>query len=169
MRSQNRPRADALPRARAVVGLALAVAVGAAGCSSDEPKRVKASVKSASSAHATHKANGRPLVARVVWVPTAGGGSLHVVPTQAGRTDKATTGAAAWIQVQRLAKRAGGKAAQVVDEPGMKAQFVCHWQFARIKEPKKPSWNLEPWRPVVSEKAMIDARCNPGGAEGADQ
>jgi hypothetical protein len=50
----------------------------------------------------------------------------------------------------------------------MRAQFDCHWRFARIVEPDKPSWNLEPWRPVVTESEMVDARCNPGGPESAE-
>ena len=49
--------------------------------------------------------------------------------------------------------------------PGMRDQFMCHWQFAEIAEPGKTSWNLEPWRPVVSTTKMIDAGCNPGGTE----
>ena len=51
------------------------------------------------------------------------------------------------------------------DIPGMREQFVCHWQFAELSQPGKVSWNLEPWRPVVSPDAMIDAGCNPGGSE----
>lgn len=49
--------------------------------------------------------------------------------------------------------------------PGMEAQFSCHWIFARMLSPGKPSWNLEPWRPVVSTQDMLAAGCNPGGAE----
>jgi hypothetical protein len=47
----------------------------------------------------------------------------------------------------------------------MRDQYACHWRFARIVDPDKTSWNLEPWRPVVSESEMIGSRCNPGGAE----
>ncbi|SPM38846.1 hypothetical protein MNAB215_1027, partial [Mycobacterium numidiamassiliense] len=51
------------------------------------------------------------------------------------------------------------------DTPGMRAQFVCHWQFAEIVQPGKPSWNLEPWRPVVDDAEMVASGCNPGGQE----
>ncbi len=61
--------------------------------------------------------------------------------------------AAAWAEVVALDPSA--------DTPGMQAQFDCHWRFARIIEPEKPSWNLEPGRPVVAEEDMIGARCNP--------
>lgn len=175
---------------RRSVGTACAAVIAASvmsGCSSDDVgkareqgSRATRSVASAArsggararatmSARASQKADGTPLIQSVAWVPTSGGGSLHVTPTKNGRTKMSVTGNVAWIQVQRLARAEGGQAAAVVDKPGMKAQFVCHWQFARVKEPHKPSWNLEPWRPVVSEKALIDARCNPGGAEGPDQ
>ena len=51
------------------------------------------------------------------------------------------------------------------DMPGMKAQFLCHWHFAEFAEPGKVSWNLEPWRNVVSDQQMVAAGCNPGGTE----
>ena len=102
-----------------------------------------------------------PFVARVQWVRASGGRSLHIVPTASGR---AAQGAAnddeAWAEVLRLAPDA--------DQPGMRAQFDCHWTFARVVDPDKPSWNLEPWRPVVTDSQMVDARCNPGGPESAE-
>jgi hypothetical protein len=51
------------------------------------------------------------------------------------------------------------------DTAGMRAQFVCHWQFAEAADPGKVSWNLEPWRPVVDSATMIETRCNPGAPE----
>lgn len=144
-------------------------AAAAAQTAKAKAQSAKTKAQSTMSARASAKADGTKLIEKVQWVTTSGGGSLHVTPTKAGRSNKSATGNVAWIQVQRLAEAAGGKEAAVVDKPGMKAQFVCHWQFARVKEPNKPSWNLEPWRPVVSEKALVQARCNPGGAEGADQ
>ena len=36
--------------------------------------------------------------------------------------------------------------------PGMRAQFMCHWQFAELADPGKVSWNLEPWRPEVDRR-----------------
>ena len=91
----------------------------------------------------------------------SGGRSLRVFPTASGRTAQGTADAdEAWAEVLGLAADA--------DQPGMRAQFDCHWRFARIVEPDKPSWNLEPWRPVVAESEMVDARCNPGGPESAE-
>jgi Protein of unknown function (DUF2599) len=49
--------------------------------------------------------------------------------------------------------------------PGMREQFVCHWQYAEFAQPGKSSWNLEPWRPEVSPSQMVDAGCNPGNVQ----
>ncbi len=97
-------------------------------------------------------------IASVRWVRDTRGRSLHVVPTAAGRVTK-DDGAQgdAWREVVRRAPDAATAT--------MRAQFDCHWQYARLAQPAKPSWNLETWRPVVSAQAMFDARCNPGGPE----
>jgi len=102
-----------------------------------------------------------PFIASATWVRATGGRSLHIVPTPSGRVAQgATDDDEAWSEVLRLAPDA--------NQPGMRAQFDCHWTFARLVQPDKPSWNLEPWRPVVTESQMTDARCNPGGPESAE-
>ena len=45
----------------------------------------------------------------------------------------------AWTEVLTLSPDA--------DIPGMREQFMCHWQYAELAYPDKTSWNLEPWRP----------------------
>lgn len=104
-----------------------------------------------------------PYIAKVTWVSYDGLPTLRVYPTAAGRqvagemsktpgqTDEA------WGEVLAQAPDA--------DTPGMRAQFVCHWRFAEFAEPGKTSWDLEPWRPSVSDNAMLVAGCNPGGPE----
>ena len=99
-----------------------------------------------------------PYVDHVEWAQTAVGASLQVYPTPAGRrTDNPQGADIAWAEVVRLDPGA--------DSPGMRAQFDCHWDFARAVEPDKVSWNLEPSRPVVSDQVMIQTRCNPGAPE----
>ncbi|MFT4085865.1 MAG: DUF2599 domain-containing protein [Gordonia sp. (in: high G+C Gram-positive bacteria)] len=99
-----------------------------------------------------------PYIDRVAWAQTAVGPSLQIYPTPAGRQVSGTgVEDEAWGEVLKLDSGA--------DTPGMRAQFDCHWTFARLMDPDKPSWNLEPDRPVVSESDMIAARCNPGGPE----
>jgi hypothetical protein len=90
--------------------------------------------------------------------------SLRVYPTESGRAaaGRVGTDAAAdesWAEVLALTPDA--------DTPGMREQFLCHWQFSEFPWPGKVSWNLEPWRPLVDDETMLDAGCNPGGAEEA--
>lgn len=102
-----------------------------------------------------------PYVDHVEWVKWGDLSSLRVYPTAAARqaSGLATSGQgeAAWAQVLALSPDA--------DIPGMKPQFVCHWEFAERYSPGKTSWNLEPWRPEVPYEDMVRAGCNPGGTE----
>jgi hypothetical protein len=103
-----------------------------------------------------------PYIARTEWVHWGDLSSLRVYPTAAGRAEAAQLGTTAqgdeaWAEVVSSAPDA--------DTPGMREQFLCHWQLAEFAEPGKTSWNLEPWRPTVSESTMVAAGCNPGGTE----
>jgi uncharacterized protein DUF2599 len=103
-----------------------------------------------------------PYVDHVAWAKWGDMSSLRVYPTPAGRLasgqpNTAAQAAEAWSEVLTLSPDA--------DIPGMREQFVCHWQWAEIAEPGKVSWNLEPWRPEVSQDQMVAAGCNPGGTQ----
>jgi Protein of unknown function (DUF2599) len=103
-----------------------------------------------------------PFVDHTQWAQWGRLTSLRVYPTPAGRAaarQGGTTGAAdeAWAEVLSLSPDA--------DTPGMRAQFICHWQFAEFAQPGKTSWNLEPWRPVVDDSEMVASGCNPGAPE----
>ncbi|WP_201377291.1 DUF2599 domain-containing protein [Mycobacterium intracellulare] len=103
-----------------------------------------------------------PFVDHIEWAQWQGRSSLRVFPSAAGRSASRTPdtmGRAdeAWAEVLALAPDA--------DTPGMRAQFLCHWQFAEVARPGKISWNLEPWRPVVDDAEMVASDCNPGGRE----
>lgn len=103
-----------------------------------------------------------PYVERTQWVEYDGGTSLRVYPTDTGRTEAGETGTLrqgeqAWSEVVNRNPDA--------NTSGMREQFLCHWQFAEFILPGKTSWNLEPWRPVVSTLSMLANGCNPGGAE----
>jgi hypothetical protein len=159
--------------------LAALVVVALAGCSADpaasagrttsattsppssaSPSTTTSTAPPTSSTSATPTAV-PPFVARVQWVRGSGGRSLHIVPTASGRAAQgALDDDEAWDEVLRLAADA--------DQPGMRAQFDCHWTFARLVDPGKTSWNIEPWRPVVTDRQMVDARCNPGAPESAE-
>jgi hypothetical protein len=105
---------------------------------------------------------GPPYVDHVQWAKWADLSSLRVYPTQAARQASLQPGTdaqadEAWAEVLTLSPDA--------DSPGMKAQFLCHWHFAEFAQPGKVSWNLEPWRNLVSDEQMVAAGCNPGGTE----
>lgn len=105
---------------------------------------------------------GPPYVAAAEWAKWGDLSSLRVYPTDAARTASAQFGTTAeadeaWAEVLTITPDA--------DIPGMREQFMCHWQYAEIAEPGKTSWNLEPWRPEVTGEAMVAAHCNPGGTE----
>lgn len=100
-------------------------------------------------------------VDHVEWAKWGDLSSLRVYPTPAARQASGMAspaqGEAAWAQVLALSPDA--------DIPGMKPQFICHWEFAELYSPGKTSWNLEPWRPQVSYEQMVQTGCNPGGTE----
>ena len=102
-----------------------------------------------------------PYIDHTAWAQFGGKSSLRVYPTRAGRRASGPAsvpqGNEAWLEVVADAPDA--------DTPGMQAQFLCHWYFAEAARPGKASWNLEPWRPVVDDAAMVSAKCNPGGEE----
>ncbi len=105
---------------------------------------------------------GPPYVASAEWAKWGDLSSLRVYPTDAARVASAEFGTGtqadeAWTEVLTLSPDA--------DIPGMREQFMCHWQYAEIAYPGKTSWNLEPWRPEVSGDEMLAAQCNPGGTE----
>lgn len=105
-----------------------------------------------------------PFVDHTQWTHWKGLSSLRVFPTASGRAEAAQPGTAAsadeaWAEVLALSPGA--------DTAGMRAQFLCHWQFAEQAQPGKASWNLEPWRPVVDDTEMVESGCNPGGPEEA--
>ncbi|HZU46783.1 MAG TPA: DUF2599 domain-containing protein [Mycobacterium sp.] len=100
-----------------------------------------------------------PFVDHTEWVHWGNLSSLRVYPTPSGRAaaSRQADPDEAWTEVLALAPGA--------DSPGMRAQFVCHWQLAELAQPGKVSWNLEPWRPVVDDATMAASGCNPGGPE----
>lgn len=102
-----------------------------------------------------------PFIDHTQWVGYGSHTSLRVYPTASGRAAAGQLGKTpqqideAWNEVVASAPTA--------DTPGMRSQFVCHWRLAEFAQPGKPSWNLEPWRPVVDDNTMILDGCNPGG------
>ncbi|MDT5231840.1 MAG: hypothetical protein QOI39_2340 [Mycobacterium sp.] len=102
-----------------------------------------------------------PFVEHTQWVRWNQLPSLRVYPTASGRAAARQLGSVgpeadeAWSEVLALAPDAA--------TPGMHEQFLCHWELAEVFQSGKPSWNLEPWRPVVDDTTMVGSGCNPGG------
>lgn len=94
-------------------------------------------------------------IVSATWTRAEGGRSLEVVPADALRDcagplvrwDDIPPG---WSSVLTLA---GSEA----DSPGMLQQYTCHLRFA----PAKDTWNLEPWRPDVTQEQLWATGCNP--------
>ncbi|WP_433665063.1 DUF2599 domain-containing protein [Nocardia sp. CA-128927] len=174
MGHSNRPtrlsrRADVARQARTTVLLCAALLPTACGSSSPAAVSPVTTTISATSPPARTSAApsntptvdpyaGQPLIDHTDWTDAVDGARLLVYPTPAGRqTTFPGTDERAWQEVLAQAPDA--------DTPGMRDQFICHWTWARLVEPDKPSWNLEPWRPAVGYQATVEARCNPGGPE----
>lgn len=165
---------ESAARAVGVLAVLSAVASGCANSNSDlrsgsppAATTTVSAVTTASPAHRTRTAPptptvdpyaGLPLIDHVEWTEYADGPRLMVHPTRAGR-DTTFPGAdlRAWQEIRT--------ADPAADTPGMRDQFRCHWEWARLIAPDKPTWNLEPWRPSVGYDATVDAACNPGGPE----
>lgn len=98
------------------------------------------------------------LIGHLEWAENRYGPQLLIHPSAAGRADFfPTAGDRAWQEVLQLNPAA--------DTPGMYEQFLCHWYAARLVQPDKPTWDLEPWRPPVGLLATVQAKCNPGDPE----
>lgn len=97
-----------------------------------------------------------PLVSSARWVHEPEGYRLRVRPSIAGRNH-------AWQAVgQALSQALGAARPTPVRLSGavrssLREQLRCHAVFA----PRKPTWDLEAWRPDVGYAATVRARCNP--------
>ncbi|MEY4397885.1 MAG: hypothetical protein RLZ53_461 [Actinomycetota bacterium] len=102
---------------------------------------------------------GQYLISYIVWDFSAAalaayGPTLKVYPTEFGRYTGILARDAAWLEVLKLAGSRANKQ-NLID------QFMCHWDYVRIKEPRKASWNLDSARPNVGFWPTVWADCNP--------
>ena len=145
-------------RIGAVVSIAGCLVAASACGGPDTAQHPTTSTSGSVVARSTDPYADRPLIDHTTWTTTTKGQQLEVFSTHEGRVDTyPAAGARAWSEIVATAPDA--------DLPGMRDQFFCHWAYARIAEPDKPSWNLEPWRPDVGPQATMSASCNPGGPE----
>jgi len=45
----------------------------------------------------------------------------------------------------------------------MRDQCICHVQIVSVRSSRKPTWNLDEWRPNVGYAQTVNSACNPGG------
>ncbi|RHA37785.1 DUF2599 domain-containing protein [Cellulomonas rhizosphaerae] len=88
-------------------------------------------------------------ITKTRWANQEGGRSLAVTPTAWTRAGGLAAHDLVWSQLVEREPDANSAT--------MRAQLQCH----ELGAPDKPTWNLEPWRPEVSDLEMIAARCNP--------
>ncbi|MCV7380856.1 aldehyde dehydrogenase [Mycobacterium alsense] len=101
----------------------------------------------------------------VQWVRQGDRSTLRIFPTPWGWAGAGmfTNGAQSYDAWNELLENA-----PEADSQTMLNQFLCYWQLASFTNPAKVgTWNLEPWRPVVSNTIMINSGCNPGGPDEA--
>lgn len=174
MRSGARRAPGRGPRGAAAAALVVSAVFAVAGCGDDSASTESPAPATTTTAVRTSEAPtsappaepttdpfaGSPLIDHTEWTDDPDGRRLHVYPTAAGRADRFPTALdRAWSEVLADSPDA--------DSPGMYDQFQCHWVWARMVAPNKPSWNLEPWRPAVGYQATVQAMCNPGGPDPA--
>ena len=131
-----------MPLSRRTLALLGVLAVGLGACNAWQDRaefappqsRWRATEPSPASADAPPP----PYIDHTEWVHWADLSSLRVYPTPAGRlaSTEFVKPDEAWSEVLADAPDA--------DLPGMRDQFVCHWELAEAAEPGKTSWNLEP-------------------------
>lgn len=102
---------------------------------------------------------GQYLISKIVWDNSAAalaayGPTLKVYPTEFGRYTGILARDAAWDEVLKLAGSRANKQ-NLVD------QFMCHWDYVRVSDPRKVSWNLDSARPNVGFWPTVWAKCNP--------
>jgi hypothetical protein len=82
-----------------------------------------------------------------------------VSPTDAARqaVGSYAAGDEGWRQLEALLP----DLAEHESRDRLRHQYICHQQFATVKEPDKPTWDLELDRPDVGYAETVKARCNP--------
>ncbi|MBE6483084.1 MAG: DUF2599 domain-containing protein [Actinomyces ruminicola] len=86
------------------------------------------------------------------WSPT-----LKVYPTFWGRIAGADVGWVVWMETLYKTEREGHPDP---DTSTMRHQFYCHYDFVRIVDPDKESWNLDTRIPDKGYLGFLASRCN---------
>ncbi|MGB8403233.1 MAG: DUF2599 domain-containing protein [Mycobacterium sp.] len=114
-------------------------------------------------AHADRTPDAPQYIDHVAWEYHGDRATLRIYPTMWGwhAAGVFTNGAQiydAWAELLEDAPEA--------NTLSMQNQFFCNWQLSKLLTPGKVgTWNIAPWRPVVTSTLMIQSGCKPGGLD----
>ncbi|MGO2037572.1 MAG: DUF2599 domain-containing protein [Brevibacterium sp.] len=102
---------------------------------------------------------GMKLIKKTVWAKKNNKYSptLKVYPTTWGRTASSIARGYAWEETRTKTKRKGWPNPNT---KSMKNQFYCHYDFVRIRAPRKESWNLDTKLPNRGYWGFAKKGCN---------
>lgn len=102
---------------------------------------------------------GMKLIKKTVWAKKNNKYSptLKVYPTAWGRTASSVARGYAWEETRAKTKRKGWPNPNT---KSMKNQFYCHYDFVRIRAPRKESWNLDTKLPNRGYWGFVKKGCN---------
>ncbi len=108
----------------------------------------------------------RDLISSARWAYHTEGWTLMVAPTGWARFNAGSYGIGKldWNELYAKYRNSGLN----TNLGGMRDQLICHQQIVAIRSPRKPTWNLDEWRPDVSYTSTVNASCNPGGSRWFD-
>jgi hypothetical protein len=109
---------------------------------------------------------GFDMISSARWVHRSDGWTMEVTPTGWARSFAGgyLPGVYGWNELYDKYRNRGLNR----NLDGMRDQWICHQQVVAIRSPRKPTWNLDEWRPDVSYIQTVNASCNPGGARWFD-
>jgi Protein of unknown function (DUF2599) len=136
----------------------LALTLTLVGCSTagSDSATVVASPSVSTSAPASRLVVRGPLVATSRWEQEPAGFRLYVQPTGYGRRHAHQAPRRTFDEALTSAGKAPLKLSASTRQ-SLFNQLRCHTVFAR----RKPTWNLETWRPDVGYLKTVLAQCNP--------
>jgi hypothetical protein len=104
---------------------------------------------------------GIDLISSARWVLHDEGWTLEVTPTWWARANAGgyLPGANGWDELYAKYHNLG----LCCNLTGMRDQYICHQQIVAVRDPNKPTWNIDEWRPDVGYPETVNASCNPGG------
>lgn len=106
------------------------------------------------------------LISSATWSYHPEGWTLMVAPSGWARAQAGSyaVGAADWNELYSKYRNRGLN----TNLAGMRDQLIRHQQIVAIRSPRKPTWNLDEWRPNIGYLQTVNTSCNPGGSKWFD-